>query len=453
MLFGFLKYLQPTHYFQLYRKDGTSIFPQAAKLPKEIVAQLQEEVGFESTLAREYDLSWQAVNKGYIGAVETYASFEAVPIVDEYRFVRKYFHPVWVFYVLLLRLLSFKNPFREIAAWRKTRNQKRSAYYNNPISYPDWQNFDSALVKSKPLVSVIIPTLNRYDYLKDVLGDLEKQDYKNFEVIVVDQSAPYRKTFYENYTLDIQLFYQEERALWLARNEAIKKAKGDYILLFDDDSRVGLDWISNHLKCLDFFDADISSGVSLSVVGGEIPKNYAFFCYSSQLDTGNVLLKKDVFRDIGLFDRQFEKQRMGDGEFGLRAYLNGYRNISNPFASRVHLKVGSGGLREMGSWDAFRPKKLFAPRPIPSVLYLFRKYYGRQRSLLAIIKTVPQATIPYKYKKNRKMLVVGVVISLFLFPFVVVQVGVSWRMASRKLREGAMIGKLEERSGKLDVRS
>lgn len=443
MLFGFLKYLQPTHYFQLYRKDGTSIFPQAAKLPKEIVAQLQEEVGFESTLAREYDLSWQAVNKGYIGAVETYASFEAVPIVDEYRFVRKYFHPVWVFYVLLLRLLSFKNPFREIAAWRKTRNQKRSAYYNNPISYPDWQNFDSALVKSKPLVSVIIPTLNRYDYLKDVLGDLEKQDYKNFEVIVVDQSAPYRKTFYENYTLDIQLFYQEERALWLARNEAIKKAKGDYILLFDDDSRVGLDWISNHLKCLDFFDADISSGVSLSVVGGDIPKNYAFFCYSSQLDTGNVLLKKDVFRDIGLFDRQFEKQRMGDGEFGLRAYLNGYKNISNPHASRVHLKVGSGGLREMGSWDAFRPKNLLAPRPIPSVLYLTRKYFGNVASRRMIVRSILPSIVPYRFKKNKALKVISFLLLPVFLPLIGWQVRKSWKLAGLKLKEGEIIDFLE----------
>ena len=442
MLFTFLKYLQPTHYFQLYRKDGTSIFPIEEKLPEEIGAQLEIESDFESESAQQYDLSWQAVNKGYIGAVETYKSFEAVPIVDEYRFVRKYFNPVWVFYVLLLRLLSFKNPFREIPAWRKTRNQKRSAYFENPMANPEWENFDSTLIQNNPLVSVIIPTLNRYKYLKDVLEDLEKQDYKNFEVIIVDQSAPFQEAFYQDYDLNILLIYQEEKALWLARNEAIKKSKGEYILLFDDDSRVGPDWITNHLKCLDFFDADISSGVSLSVVGGNIPKNYAFFCYSSQLDTGNVLLKKDVFRDIGLFDRQFEKQRMGDGEFGLRAYLNGYKNISNPHASRVHLKVGSGGLREMGSWDAFRPKNLLAPRPIPSVLYLYRKYFGNKRARLALLKTLPPSIIPYKYKRNKRMLVLGGLITALIFPFILLQVIISWRLATRKLREGARVMEL-----------
>ncbi|MBK5214595.1 MAG: glycosyltransferase family 2 protein [Flavobacteriaceae bacterium] len=439
MLFHFLKYLQPTHYFQLFRKDGTSIFPLIESLPKEVIEQLDTEPHFKSKTAREYDLSWQAVNKGYIGNAEVYISFEKLPVIDEYRFLRKYFHPVWVLYVLMLRVFSFKNPFLEISAWKKSGDVKRSDYLKNPISYTDWITFESALVAEKPFVSVVIPTLNRYEYLKDVLEDLEKQEYKNFEVIIVDQSNPYQEDFYKNFNLDIQLSQQTERALWLARNHAIEISKGEYLLLFDDDSRVAPDWIINHLKSLDFFKADISSGVSLSALGAEVPQNYSFFRISDQIDTGNVLLKKQVFRDIGLFDRQFEKQRMGDGEYGLRAYLNNYKNISNPFAGRIHLKVSSGGLREMGSWDAFRPKKLFSPRPIPSVLYLYRKYFGSKRTLLTILRTVPQSIIPYRYKKNKKMLVVGLLISLFLFPFVVLQVVISWRLASKKLEEGAII--------------
>lgn len=338
---------------------------------------------------------------------------------------------------------SFKNPFREITAWKKSDDAKRNNYLKNPVQHNDWALFKSPFVEGKPFVSIIIPSLNRYEYLKDVLIDLEQQEHKNFEVIIVDQSNPFREDFYKNFNLDIQLVQQTERALWLARNHAIKISKGEYILLFDDDSRVEPDWISNHLKCLDFFKADISSGVSISALGAEVPQNYSFFRISDQIDTGNVMLKKHIFREIGLFDRQFEKQRMGDGEYGLRAYLNGYKNISNPQAGRIHLKVGSGGLREMGSWDAFRPKKLFAPRPIPSVLYLYRKYYGRHRSLLAILKTVPQSIIPYRYKKNKQMMVLGLFISLFLFPFVVLQVFISWRLASKKLREGAMIGELD----------
>lgn len=442
MLFKFLKYLHPTHYFQLYRNDGSSVFPIVEKLPKEILEQLEPEAAFESEVARQYDLSWQAVNKGYIGKTETYTSFKEVGLSDQYRFLRKYFHPAWVWYVLMLRLLSFKNPIREIAGFKRSKNARRSDYLKRPIQYPAWKTFESTLMAEKPFISVVIPTLNRYEYLKDVLSDFEIQTYTNFEIIIVDQSQPFQGDFCKDFNLKIKHIHQEEPALWSARNTAIKQSAGSIIALSEDDVRIGPDWLENHLKCLDFFYADISAGVFYPE-GSSIPEDRSFFAIASQFATGNALLNKGVFKEIGLFDRQFEKQRMGDGEFGLRAYLNGFKSVSNPFASCIDVKAGTGGLREMGSWDAFRPKKLFAPRPIPSVLYLYRKYFGRKRALLAILKTVPQSIIPYKYKKNRKMLALGMLISLFLFPLVLIQVIISWRLATRKLKEGARIGQLE----------
>ena len=64
------------------------------------------------------------------------------------------------------------------------------------MNYKKWDTFKSTLVLEKPLVSVVIPTLNRYKYLKDVLNDLEQQDYTNLEVIVIDQSEPFEELFY-----------------------------------------------------------------------------------------------------------------------------------------------------------------------------------------------------------------------------------------------------------------
>ena len=439
MLFKFLKYLQPTNYFSLNRNDRSSIFPSSEHIPDEIKKQLSRDSNFESTQAIEYDLSWQALQKGYISSSKTITNIEDVSVYDNYVFIRKYFHKAWVLYVFFLRVLSCYNPFVELKGFFTTRHVKRSTYLDEPIVYNAFENFESDVIRNNPKVSVIIPTLNRYQYLKDVLKDLEGQDYQNFDVYVVDQSEPFQNDFYKDFNLDLHLEFQEEKALWLARNNAIKRAKGDYILLYDDDSRVSHDWISQHLKVLDFFNADISSGVSISKVGAKIPKNYAFFRVSDQLDTGNVLLKREVFKTIGLFDRQFEKQRMGDGEYGLRAYLNGFLNISNPYAKRLHLKVNSGGLRTMGSWDAFRTKKWTSPRPIPSVLYLFRKYHGPKQAKLALLRTVPLSIMPYRFKRHKLLVVLGVLVSLLLLPLVCFQVFKSWRLSSQKLREGALI--------------
>lgn len=435
-LFDFLKYIQPTHYFRLFRKDGTSVFPVADQLPEAVKEVLSEDPSFESEAAKQYDLSWQAIQKGYIGPAETYRSFKKLPLTDEYYFVKKYFHPVWAWYILIIRLASLKNPVQEIRAFRKTGTEKLPL---KPVVYKKWENFTSGLLERNPLVSVIIPTLNRYSCLEDVLKDLENQTYSNFEVLVVDQSDPFREDFYRDFSLDLRLVYQKEPALWKARNSAVSMANGDYILLFDDDSRIGETWIENHLKALDFFDAAVSSGISISQTGSEVPENYSYFHVSSQIDTGNVLIKKEVFETTGLFDRQFEGQRMGDGEFGLRVFQNNFLNISNPFASRFHLKAASGGLRQMGSWDGFRPGNILAPRPVPSVLYYFRTRFGRKRTIYALMKSVPPSVIPYRFKKNRKSLAAGVLISLLLFPVILLQVLVSWNLASKKIREGPRI--------------
>ena len=419
------------------------MYPKVTMLPKNVLKQLEVDNEFESEVSRVYDLSWQAVQRGYIGTVETYKSFKKLPLEDEYRFVSKYFNRAWVVYVLLFRILSFKNPFKEIKAFYLTRHTKRSNYLENPIEDSGWECFQSELVATQPKISVVIPTLNRYVYLKDVLKDLEKQEYTNFEVIVMDQSEPFQESFYASFDLDLKLIYLKEKALWLARNTAIKQAKGEYLLLFDDDSRVDSNWITNHLKCLDYFQAEVSSGVSISKVGAEVPANYRFFRISDQLDTGNVMIKKGVFEAIGLFDRQFEKQRMGDGEFGLRAYLHGFLNVSNPYAKRLHLKVDSGGLREVGSWDAFRTSKWFAPRPIPSVLYFYRSYFGNKAAKLALLRTVPLSIMPYQFKSNKPMLVLGALSSILLLPVVLFQVFKSWHLASKKIKQGPLIEKLE----------
>lgn len=439
MIFNFLKYLKPIWYFNVRPSIDFGYFPTEKQLVEEGYA-ITLDTRYRSKEARERDLGWTAFQQGVISKKNKpgYDVWQKIklPIYDEYVFLRKNFHWAWVCYVLLLRLLTLNNPFTEILSFFNTRKITRADYSKNAASYPDYPTFQSTLIASQPLISVVIPTLNRYEYLKDVLHDLEKQTYKNFEVIVVDQTDAFRDDFYQGWSLDLKYWFQEEKALWKARNEAIQSSKGEYVLLYDDDSLVEANWIEEHIKTLDFFNADLSSGVSISTVGDNVPKNYSYFKWSDQLDTGNVLLKKSIFSEIGFFDRQFEKQRMGDGEYGLRAYLNGYKNISNPKAKRIHLKVSEGGLRQMGSWDGWRPKKLLGPRPVPSVLYLSRKYFGNQLTRFYILHSILPSLVPYQFKRNRMLKLISFVLIPFLLPLVCYQVWKSWKLSSEKLNEG-----------------
>ena len=132
---------------------------------------------------------------------------------------------------------------------------------------------------------------------------------------------------------------------------------------------------------------------------------------------------------------------MGDGEFGLRAYLAGFKSISNPYAYCLDVKAATGGLREMGSWDAMRPKKWFSPRPIPSVLYLYRKYWGNKMAIFALLQSVPLSLTPYHMKGTNKGYLQSLFILIVFFPFILLQVIISWSRANTKLKKGNLIKK------------
>ena len=49
----------------------------------------------------------------------------------------------------------------------------------------------------EPLVSVIIPSYNRFEYLLNAVNSVKNQTYKNYEIIVVNDESS-QKEYYEN---------------------------------------------------------------------------------------------------------------------------------------------------------------------------------------------------------------------------------------------------------------
>lgn len=393
---------------------------------------------FETKSAQLADAAYRLWNKGVLlqsskEQIELQQKLDKPTLRDEYVFLKKYWGTPWSLYAFVIRIFTFKNVFKEIPAFYAATKIERINPYANPEKHSDYEKFNNFL-NDEPFVAVIIPTLNRYAFLKDVLCDLEKQDYKNFEVLIYDQSDNFNAAFYKQFKLQFKIVHQPEKLLWTARNNAIKNTSAEYLLFFDDDSRVQPDWISEHLKCLQFFDADISAGVSLAAIGQKISKSYSYFRWADQFDSGNAMVKRSIFKKIGLFDEQFNGMRMGDAEFGFRAYTNGFKSISNPNAARVHLKAASGGLREMGSWDGFRPKKWFAPKPVPSVVFLFKKYFPKQLYTNAILIGIMLSNISYKQKRSSAMLFLSVLLTVIKSPVLAIQFSRSKKIAEKMLQ-------------------
>lgn len=93
--------------------------------------------------------------------------------------------------------------------------------------------------QNQPLVSVIIPTYNRPEYLKVALKSAVEQTYQNIEIIVSDNCSPENpQSIIESFQDSRIRFFRNESNLGMFANtmNAFKKARGKYVAsLLDDD--------------------------------------------------------------------------------------------------------------------------------------------------------------------------------------------------------------------------
>lgn len=90
----------------------------------------------------------------------------------------------------------------------------------------------------KGLISIVIPALNASRHLKILLTSLEKQTYKNFEVIINDdkRTIDNTKDSINEYNKKIKIKYlQENISVAQGRKDGVKHAVGEYVLHLDAD--------------------------------------------------------------------------------------------------------------------------------------------------------------------------------------------------------------------------
>ena len=91
-------------------------------------------------------------------------------------------------------------------------------------------------------VSVVVPIYNVEPYLEDCLVSLEKQTFKNIEVILVNDGSPDKSgeiaKRYADKNSNFTLIERENGRLSAARNEGIEKAVGKYIYFLDSDDYI-----------------------------------------------------------------------------------------------------------------------------------------------------------------------------------------------------------------------
>lgn len=146
------------------------------------------------------------------------------------------------------------------------------------------------------LVSIILPTFNRASFLPEAFASLNKQLYREWELIIVDDGSTddtqnVLRDLISSYSFNVQVIKQSNAGPAVARNTGIKKATGQFIAFFDSDDT----WSEDHLiTAVNIFDKH------------EYIDWLYFSCRRLEYSTKNVILNSTFYHHDKTPNRLFD---------------------------------------------------------------------------------------------------------------------------------------------------
>lgn len=108
----------------------------------------------------------------------------------------------------------------------------------------------------KGLVSIIIPTYNRADYVVEALRSAQAQTYPFKQIIVIDDGSIDDTARRVAGVEGVDYYYQPNRGQGAARNHGLGLAEGEYIASLDSDDLWDEDFLARSVRCLEDFQLD-----------------------------------------------------------------------------------------------------------------------------------------------------------------------------------------------------
>ena len=243
-----------------------------------------------------------------------------------------------------------------------------------------------ALPEPAPLVSIVIPTKDHVETLDACVTSIaQKATYANYEIVLVENNSEAPETFAYYETLPERVAAASggkgtARVEWWSGefnysqiiNFGVKHAKGDYLLLLNNDTEVITpDFIEEMMGYLQRPDAGVvgaklyfadhlvqHAGILVGVRGALAHANQDFSAKRegylaravrpgdfSAVTGACQMVRRDVFEQVGGYNEEFAVG-FNDADFCLRVWEAGYRTIFTPYAELYHYEFTSRGREE-----------------------------------------------------------------------------------------------------------
>lgn len=168
-------------------------------------------------------------------------------------------------------------------------------------------------------ITVVIPVYNVEKYLKKCVDSVEKQTYKNFEVILVDDGSTDSSgelcDALAKENDNIRVIHQENKGLGGARNTGIKSCNTEYIMFLDSDDHIHPELLERCVEAIKKNNCDIllfdsveiyEDGKIGTVRKADFKENEIFMpeeikSISKDPTAWNKIYKTSLFKDNGIY--------------------------------------------------------------------------------------------------------------------------------------------------------
>jgi len=253
-----------------------------------------------------------------------------------------------------------------------------------------------------PLISIIMPTHNRDEFIGRAIKSVEKQSFKNWELIIWDDgSTDKTKEVVESFkNKKIKYFKSDKNSggfLGVPRNLAMDEASGELIAFLDSDNQFRPDHLQVLFKGLEKNPgADGTYGDRLivdeygerpSIVGINGDFSVRRLLYQNYIDTSDVLLRREAFEAVGGWDESIRK--FADWNLFVRLGKAGHKLVRIPIIITDY--YAHKGMNQLAT--NLTIKELFDP--MNCKIWPEKTKYGKAKPLRVAVFTLTMNRLEY----------------------------------------------------------